>query len=117
MWLPLNKQLWTPSFVLWTGGFGLLVLAAAHEAIDRRGWPALGRSMGVNAITAYAGAWLATCALEGSGAMQPLYSTLFARPLAGFEPWVPSLAFAAAFTAAWWLAMRVLDRLGWHLTI
>ena len=26
-WLPWNKQLWTPSFVLWTGGLAALALA------------------------------------------------------------------------------------------
>jgi predicted acyltransferase len=115
--LPLNKQLWTPSFVLWTGGLALLALALAHELVDRRGWPALGRSMGVNAIAAYAGSWLAVCALEGSGAMTPLYRALFAEPLVRLDPWVPSLAFAAAFTALWWLLMAALYRRGWRLTI
>ena len=115
--LPLNKQLWTSSFVLWTGGAAMLTLALAHWAVDMSGWPALGRSFGVNAITAYAGAWLATCLLEGSGAMRPLYRHLFAMPLAGAAPWVPSLAFAAAFTAAWGLLMAALWRRGWRLTI
>ena len=116
--LPLNKQLWTSSFVLWTGGFGLFALALAHYLIDLRGWPAIGRSLGINAIAAYAGSWLATCVIEGSGAMQPLYATLFARPMAPFTgPCVPSLLFAAAFTAAFWLLARLFARRGWLITI
>ena len=115
--LPLNKNLWTSSFVLWMGGWATLMLLAAHWAVDRHGWPALGRSMGVNAITAYAASWVAICILEGSGVMRPLYATLFARPLAGFEPWVPSAAFALAFTAVFWALMRWFYQRGWRITI
>jgi predicted acyltransferase len=114
---PLNKHLWTPSFALWTGGTALLLLALAHRWVDLRGAPALGRSMGCNAITAYALAWVAACALGGSGLMGWLYAVLFARPLGGFEPWVPSAAFALAFTAVVWALMAWLDRRGWRLTI
>ncbi|SFM28081.1 acyltransferase family protein [Rugamonas rubra] len=115
--LPFNKQLWTSSFVLWTGGFGLLAVVAAHWLIDQRGWPALGRSLGVNAIAAYAGSWLATCLLEGSGLMTPLYRALFAplTPLAG--PFLPSLLFALVFTGAFWLLMRWFAARGWRIVV
>jgi len=116
--LPLNKQLWTSSFVLWTGGFGMLGLALAHQLIDVRGWPAIGRSLGVNAIAAYAGSWLATCLIEGSGLMQPLYRALFAAPLAPVAgPFVPSLLFAVAFTGAFWLLAYGFAKRGWFITI
>jgi predicted acyltransferase len=114
---PLNKQLWSSSFVLWTGGLAMLALALAHALVDRRGWPALGRSFGHNAIAAYALSWLATCALEGSGAMRPLYAHAFAAPLAGADPWLPSLAFALAFTGLFWLLMIGFARRGWRVTI
>ena len=116
--LPLNKQLWTSSFVLWTGGFGMLVIALAHQLIDVRGWPALGRAMGVNAIAAYAGSWVATCVLEGTGVMAPLYGHLFRAPLTPlFGPSGASLAFAACFTATFWLAMAYAAKRGWRITI
>jgi predicted acyltransferase len=116
--LPLNKQLWTSSFVLWTGGFGMLLIALAHQLIDVWRWPALGRAMGVNAIAAYAGSWLATCLIEGSGLMPPLYRHVFRDPLAPiFGPWIASLAFAVAFTAAFWAAMAYADKRGWRFTI
>ena len=116
--LPLNKQLWTSSFVLWTGGFGMLAIALAHQLIDVRGWPPLGRAMGVNAIAAYAGSWIATCVIEGSGIMGPLYAHVFSQPLTPvFGPWVASMAFALVFTALFWLAMAGADRRGWRMTI
>ncbi|MBV8633533.1 MAG: DUF1624 domain-containing protein [Burkholderiaceae bacterium] len=114
---PLNKQLWTSSFVLWTGGFGLLAIAATHELIDKRGFPAWGRSLGINAIAAYAGSWLATCILSGSGVMSPLYAHVFSEPLAAFGPFVPSLAFALVFSAAFWIVMHLMLKRGWRISI
>ena len=58
-WLPLNRQLWAPSFVFWPGGASFILLGLAHALIDRLGWPPVDRSLGINAITAYAGSWLA----------------------------------------------------------
>ncbi len=116
--LPLNKQLWTPSFVLWTGGVALLAIALAHYLVDLRGWPALGRSFGVNAIAAYAGSWIAACILAGSGTMAVLYRVLFdvpLTPLAG--PYFSSAAFAMVFTALWWVLMKLFYRRGWRITI
>jgi predicted acyltransferase len=116
--LPFNKQLWAPSYVLWTGGFGLLAIAAAHELVDVRGWPAIGRSLGVNAIAAYAGAWLAICLLEGSGAMRSLYDFAFAGALTRyFGPEAASLAFALVFTGLWWWLIAVCTRRGLRITI
>jgi predicted acyltransferase len=116
--LPLNKQLWTSSFVLWTGGFGMLAIALAHQLIDVRGWPAFGRAMGINAIAAYAGSWIATCLLSASGVMGPLYQQMFRAPLA---PWIgleaASAAFAACFTAVFWLAAAYAGKRGWRITI
>jgi predicted acyltransferase len=116
--LPLNKPLWTPSFVLWTAGIASLALVIAHAAIDVRGWPALGRSFGVNAIAAYAGAWLMACAFEALGIGAPLYRALFADWMTPrFGPYAPSLAYAAAVTGVWWGVMRVLDARGVRIKI
>lgn len=115
---PINKQLWTSSFVLWTGGAALVALTFAHWVFDIRGWPAVGRSLGINAITAYAASWVTICALAGSALKPALYQTLFAGPLGPpLPPWIPSLAFALAITALFWIAISVLTRRGWRLTI
>ena len=107
---PFNKQLWTSSYVLWSGGWAMLALLAAHEFIDRRGGPAWGRSFGVNAIAAYAGAWLAVCVLEGLHWGGPLYRVAFEwmTPVTG--AYVPSLAYAVAFVGIWWGIVVLLDR-------
>ncbi|SEL51652.1 Predicted acyltransferase [Roseateles sp. YR242] len=108
--MPINKNLWTPAFVLWTGGVAALALLVAHRLIDRQGFPAIGRSFGVNAIAAYAGAWLCTVLLEGFGLMAPLYANGFGwvSRLAG--PDAASLAFAVAFVLVWAVIVRVMDK-------
>ncbi|RDI96946.1 DUF1624 domain-containing protein [Dyella solisilvae] len=109
--LPLNKNLWTSSFVLWTAGWAMLALALFHLLIDRRGWPAIGRRFGVNAVAAYAGSELMQILLPGLGIQDPLYQRAFASritPLAG--PYVTSLAFALVFVGVWWLIVFAMDR-------
>ena len=117
LWQPLNKQLWTPSFVLWSGGWALALLALAHVLVDRLGAPPLGRAFGVNAIAAYAGAWLTTCALEGLHWGAPLYAHGFAWLAPTLTAEGASLAYALAFTAFWWVLMRGLALRGVRIRI
>jgi predicted acyltransferase len=56
-YFPINKNLWTSTFVLFTGGFAMLLLALCYWLVDLRGWrnwaaPFL--VFGMNAILAYA---------------------------------------------------------------
>ena len=111
LWLPLNKNLWTSSFVLWCAGWATLALVVFHALIDQWRWPALGRRFGVNAIAAYAGSELMQIVLPALGWQDPLYQHLFASwitPLAG--PYIASLAWAFAFVAVWWLIVYAMDR-------
>ncbi len=116
-WLPWNKALWTPSFVLWTGGLAALALAAAHVWVDVRGHRPWGRAFGLNAIGAYAGAWLASVALAASGWMPALYAGVFGPVGAWWGAQAQSLAFALAFVAPWALIVWALDRRGWYWKI
>lgn len=110
LWLPLNKNLWTPSFVVWTTGWATLAVLAFHWLIDRRGGPALGRRFGVNAIAAYAGSELMQVVLPALG-QESLYQHLFAGWMTPrFGPYIPSLAFAVMFVALWWLIVYAMDR-------
>ncbi|MGP1667477.1 MAG: DUF5009 domain-containing protein, partial [Rhodanobacter sp.] len=110
-WLPFNKNLWTPSFVLWTTGWATLALLAFRALIDQRGWPAWGRRFGVNAIAAYAGSELMQISLPALGWQTPIYEHLFAGWMTPyFGAYVPSVAFAVAFVAVWWLIVWGMDR-------
>ncbi|MCH6482870.1 DUF5009 domain-containing protein [Pseudoxanthomonas sp. LH2527] len=115
---PLNKALWTSSYVLFTAGCAALALTLAHALVDRRGWPAIGRRFGANAIAAYVGAAVMTYVLLGLGWMGPLYQQGFADWMTPrFGAYVPSLAFALAFVGVWWVLLAILDRRGWYLKI
>lgn len=53
---PINKNLWTSSFVLWTAGWSALALGAFHLAVDVWNWRRVAfvfEVIGVNAITIY----------------------------------------------------------------
>ena len=117
-WMPLNKNLWTPSYVLWTAGLAGLLLALCHRLMDQAAWPAWGRRFGVNAITIYAGSQLMAVLLEGFGWQAAIYQKLFAgwiAPLAGEK--AASLAFALAFVALWWVIAWAMDRRKIYLKI
>jgi len=108
---PFNKNLWSSSFVLWTAGWATLALLLFHQLIDRRGWPAIGRRFGMNAVAAYAGSELMQILLLGLGLLAPLYRYAFGNwitPLAG--PYMASVAFSIAFVAFWWLIVYAMDR-------
>jgi predicted acyltransferase len=56
-YFPINKNLWTSTFVLFTGGFAMLLLAVCYWIVDLRGarkWAAPFLVFGMNAILAYA---------------------------------------------------------------
>lgn len=115
---PINKSLWTPAFVLWTGGIACCVLLVTHWLTDSRGHRLPGGALGRNAILAYAGSWLMVCTLAANGADAWLYRHAVASwlaPLAGAE--VASAAWAAAVVALWWLVAIVLDRRGFYWKI
>lgn len=107
LWLPLNKQLWTPSFVLWTGGLSVTALLLAHLLVDRWGAPALGRRFGVNAIAAYLGSSAMALVLMASGAWGWLYLAL--STLLPTAPKLASLLCAVGFVAVWWGVVWALD--------
>jgi predicted acyltransferase len=53
---PINKNLWTSSYVLYTAGLGTMALATCILVVDIKGytrWTFLGRVYGANAITSY----------------------------------------------------------------
>ncbi len=108
--MPINKALWTPSFVLWTGGLAAMALSISHWLVDVKGFPPLGRRFGVNAIAAYAGAWIGSIVLAASAVMPWLYGRVFGTLLGAWGPEVQSLGFAVTVVTVWWLIMLVMDR-------
>lgn len=120
LWFPINKKLWTSSFVLFTAGCALLALAACYWVCDvklHRGvWTRPFLVFGTNAIAAYVLADFVSGLLyslhvhvgrRSISLQEYLYRTLFgsfsSKPLG-------SLAYSVAFVAVCWLPVYVLYR-------
>jgi predicted acyltransferase len=116
---PINKKLWTSSYVIFTAGLALICLAACYWIVDakrlRGWWTKLILVFGMNAIAAYFFAEVVARLIEsfrleslgGLNIQQWIYSRLFA-PFAG--PPNASLLYAIAYVFFCWLAMALLYR-------
>jgi predicted acyltransferase len=110
-WFPINKKLWTSSFVLVTAGLALVILALCYWVLDLKQWrgpwtkPFL--IFGMNAIAAYVCAALVAHFLIYTRLGGALY-VRFLQP--NFNPSNASLVFALLFVLACWLAMFALYR-------
>jgi predicted acyltransferase len=120
--VPLNKRLWTASYVLYAGGWACQALAACAWLIDGlglRGWAAPLLPFGRNPIVAFVASTAVARVLvhgitwpapEGEPRMHAkrwLHEALFAP---GGPSANTSLAYAAAFLFVWWLVVLWLDR-------
>jgi predicted acyltransferase len=119
-YFPINKNLWTTSYVLFTAGAAFLVLAAIYYAVDLKGWEGWTRPftvLGTNAIFAYVGSALMAKTLylirwpTAGGETVTLQAWLYRRL---FDSWLPdyvaSLAWALMFVAIWWGLTAILYR-------
>lgn len=125
--LPINKQLWTGSYVLFTGGCAMISLALCMVVIDRWNWRRLGRPLevlGMNAILLFVGSGLgarvlaATRVGEVDGKPVTLARWIYDQacvPVAG--PLNGSLLFATATLAFWWMVLYPCWRRRWFWKI
>lgn len=125
MWnwvFPINKALWTSSYVLFTAGLAALTLATVMWIVDLqrvRGWTRFFVIYGVNPIIAFVGsAVMARCiysifkvTMDGKRIplQEGIYRTLFASWL---SPMNASLAFAVSFVLLWYGILVLLHRRG-----
>jgi predicted acyltransferase len=128
--LPLNKSLWTSSYVLFTAGWALLVLSGcwlATEVLGARpdGWRRLRagarplEALGANAILAFVGSGLLARALgavtvEGGRGPVTLPGAAYAWLVGtGLRPVDASLAYALVTLGCWWAVLWALWKRGW----
>ena len=117
---PLNKNMWTSSFVLVAGGYSLALLAFAYWAIEQRGWrkgwtwPWL--VFGSNAIAAYMFSELMPGVLDNvhvtvGGQSMNLEAWFFARVLPHIpDPGWMAFAYSVSFTALCFIPVLILYR-------
>jgi predicted acyltransferase len=109
--LPLNKRLWTPSYVLVTGAVGLLLVAAAHWLVDVRGVRRPLRpleELGLNAVVAFVASEVLFRALLGRAVQPAVVDALTRLVGAPAAAW----AYAGASIAVVWGLCRALARRG-----
>ncbi|SFG73487.1 Predicted acyltransferase [Duganella sp. CF458] len=107
--LPINKKLWTGSYVLFSTGTALLALAALAWVIEVRGaqrWTYFFEVFGKNTLFIYMLSQVAVVALDKTGTYAPLAAAL--GPIG--SPKAASLAFALLFMLACWLVGYWLDK-------
>lgn len=117
LWFPINKALWTSSYVLWTGGFALLTLALCYWLIEIKGWKSWSKPFeifGVNAMAAY---FLHIFFLKlqlmipaPDGSSQNLKSFISQSLFSWASPENASLFYALAYTLFWLLILTILYR-------
>jgi predicted acyltransferase len=117
-WLPLNKRLWTSSFVLLNAGVSLLALSIFIWWLDvqrkgtRLAMPMI--AFGTNALAAYAlSEFLASflSSVRAPGSSHTLQKTLF-LPFATFipNPYIAALAYAVLYVAICFVPVLLLFR-------
>jgi len=124
---PINKNLWTSSYVLFTSGLASIALAVCYWMIDGRGRQAMARPfvvLGTNALILFVASGLLVKTLlffkvtGGDGSEMSvnhwLYVTLF-EPYAA--PRNASLLFALANLAVLYLLLEFLYRKRWFLRV
>ncbi len=119
-WFPLNKALWTSSYVLYTAGWALIFLGACYWLIDIKGfrkWSKAFEVFGVNAIALYVGSSIMAAILDFFQLTTPTGETIslqemifkyFFLPFA--DPVNASLLYAVWFVVVWWLLMYIFFR-------
>jgi predicted acyltransferase len=110
-WFPINKSLWTSSYVLYTGGIAAMVLATLYWLCDVQGYRRGTKPFvvyGVNAITVFflsgliarsLNRWLVAGPTGPVSMKQWLYETLFVPYFP--DPYVASLAGGLACVLIW----------------
>ncbi|WP_072144765.1 acyltransferase family protein [Hymenobacter sp. AT01-02] len=121
-WFPINKPLWTSSYVLYAGGIDVLLVAALYFLCDVQGWRGAWtlplRVCGSNALLVF----FLPEALErvltklklhhADGTTFYLRNWLYQNLFAPYfrSPYYASLAYAIAYTALWVALLWVLYR-------
>lgn len=123
---PINKNLWTSSYVLFTAGAALSALGVLHWIVEVRGrrrWARPFEMFGTNALLAFVlstllGTLLVRLTVNDHGADVTLQDWIYAHLFADWAGTLDgSLAFAAATVLFWLAVMAVLHRRRWFVKL
>lgn len=124
---PINKALWTSSYVLFTGGMGAVVLATCLWVIDVqgfRGWTRPFVVYGLNPMLAFLGSGMmarmmgSMIMIDVNGTPTPLQSVVYKNVYASWlSPINASLAYALTFVAFWYVILLIAEKRGFVLKV
>ena len=124
---PINKALWTSSYVLYSGGWAMQALAASHWLIDIRGhqsWTKPFLYYGMNAIFAFVASGLVAKALlrirwtTETGTEESLWNFLYQHAYASWlEPRVASVTFALTLVLFFGVILRWMYHRKWFIKV
>lgn len=130
MWnwvFPINKNLWTSSYVVFTAGMAAVTLATCMWIVDDRRvtwWTRPFVIFGVNPILAFWGSGAmarliySVIRVDYEGASVPLQAAIYRSTFASWlSPMNASLAFAVSFVLLWLAVLAPLHRRGWILKV
>ena len=118
--IPFNKPLWSPSFILFTAGWGGVALGTMYVILDVKRWrwwalPFL--VFGSNAIFAYVAPILVKLfILQGwtwpgpDGKLWPLQTALLHSSIVHFGKIQGGLFYTASYVLIWWIVLFVMYR-------
>ena len=125
-WFPINKSLWTSSYVVYMAGLALCFLAACYWLIDIKGYKAWTKPFaifGVNALSLFIGSGvmsrlLGLIKIRSGDKYISLQKAIFQNvflPIA--SPMNASLMFAISFILVWLFLMWLLYRKGIYIKV
>jgi predicted acyltransferase len=127
MSFPINKSLWTSSYVLYTGGWALQALAASHWIIDvhgRQSWIKPFLYFGMNAIFAFVASGLLAKLLlrtrwtTEAGSEESLWNYLYQSLYASWmEPPLASVSFALTLVLLFGVILRWMYLRKWFIKV
>lgn len=131
--MPINKALWTPSFVLLSGGLGMVMLACCLFVFDLAGKQSIVtkrvatafQMVGVNAIFVFVASGFVARAMGifkyGDSSVKGwIYENVIVGPLGTVglsDPRLHSVAYAIWFVGCWWLVLWLMWRRGWSIRV
>jgi len=122
---PIIKNIWTSTFVLFSGGFALVLLGVAALLQRHHGAPAVLlplRVFGANPLLAYLICFLLAPVLDMNWIPHPVYGHVSLRwgsqlLLAGLDPQLASVLFGIAYLALLFPILLLAHRRRWFLKL
>lgn len=126
-WFPINKSIWTSSYVLFCGGMAAVVLATCLWVIDVRGirgWTKPFVTYGLNPMLAFLGSGMmarmmgSMINIDVDGKPTPLQSVVYNNVYASWlSPINASLAYAITFVLFWYVLLLIAEKRGFVLKV